>query len=197
MKVLGVTGNSGSGKSTVSKLLQCYGGYIIDADKINHKILKPKGLAYEEVVNNFTCSILDESGNIDKKKLSNIVFFEKNKLDILVSITHKYIIKYIIDEIKIIKNSKNSYKFIVIDAALLIESGLNKYTDSVWLVYQSYEERLKRIKKRDILTNEEIIRRFKSQTSFEELKKHCDIVIYNEGTLEELQKKIEELQKNI
>lgn len=195
MKIIGITGNSGSGKTTVSKIFRKHNSYIFDADEINTRILLKDGLAYKSVVNEFGICILDENENIDKKKLGKIVFEDKNKLSKLVDINHKYIVEYILKKLHIIKN--DNYRFIVIDAALLIESGLNKYVDEVWLVYSSYENRLKRVIDRDNLNYEDVVNRFGSQTSFHDMEKFANCIISNDQNLENLNHVVELLIGNI
>lgn len=178
IKIIGLTGNSGSGKSTVANILKNEGGYIIDADKIAHENMKQKGCAYSDIISYFGNIILDSDKNIDRKKLGNIVFNNKNKLNKLNEITHKYIIEKIEKEIKKIADNKE-YKFIVIDAPLLIETGLNKKVDSVWVVYADFEKRVKRVMIRDNITEEEVKIRFKNQLNFEEQKLYADKIILN------------------
>ncbi len=178
IKIIGLTGNSGSGKSTVADILKNEGGYIIDADKIAHENMKLKGCAYSEIISYFGNDILDSDKNIDRKKLGNIVFNNKNKLNKLNEITHKYIIEKIENEIKKNVDSKE-YKFVVIDAPLLIETGLNNKVDSVWVVYADFEKRVKRIMIRDNITEEEVKRRFENQLDFEKQKVYADEIILN------------------
>jgi dephospho-CoA kinase len=193
MKVIGLTGNSGSGKSLVSSILCEKGAYIIDADKISHEVLYPTGKAYNEVINLFTTNILDENGFINRVKLGEIVFSDKTKLNKLVKVTHKYIIENIVNDINRVKNNNFEYRFIVIDAALLIESGLHNISNDVWLVYADENLRLERIKKRDSIKYESILNRFNSQNSFDYLKEFADVIVNNLGTIDELRELIDEL----
>lgn len=179
MKIIGLTGNSGSGKSTVSEILKKYSCYIIDADKIAHNVMKPKNCAYIDIVDVFGKEILLDNEAIDRKKLGEIVFNDKNSLKKLNEITHKHILKSIQDKINIINSSPQEYKCIIIDAPLLIESGLYKNTDEVWIVYADTKKRIERIKKRDSIDENKIIQRFNNQIDFENLKKYADIVIEN------------------
>ncbi|HOA82298.1 MAG TPA: dephospho-CoA kinase [Defluviitaleaceae bacterium] len=180
MKVIGITGGSGSGKSTVASLLsQITSAYIINADKIGHDILKKGKAAYYPIVEKFGKSILNSDGEINRSKLGKIVFSNKNLLKTLNEITHPLIVQEILDIINEIKTNTNSYKYIVIDAALLIESGLHEVVDEIWLVYADEDIRVNRIVERDGITKEEAKQRINSQMLWEELKKYGDIIIDN------------------
>lgn len=193
IKIIGVTGNSGSGKSTVSNILKSLGAYLIMADEIAHKIIMSD--AYVEIVKTFGTDILKEDSlEIDRKKLGNIVFNDEKNLVILNSITHPYIIKSIINEIKLLYFKKDEYKFIVIDAALLIETKLNEMSDQVWLVHADEKLKIKRLIERDKLSENQIMARLKTQMPFEEAKKFADVIIINNGTYEQLE---EQVKKNI
>lgn len=193
IKIIGVTGNSGSGKSTVSNILKSLGAYLIMADEIAHKIIMSD--AYVEIVKTFGTDILKEDSlEIDRKKLGNIVFNDEKKLVILNSITHPYIIKSIINEIKLLYFKRDEYKFIVIDAALLIETKLNEMSDQVWLVHADEKLKIKRLIERDKLSENQIMARLKTQMPFEEAKKFADVIIINNGTYEQLE---EQVKKNI
>lgn len=179
MQIIGLTGNSGCGKSTVSNILYEFGAYIIDADKIAHDIIKKGNTAYIEIIKLFGNDILNQENEIDRKKLAEIVFNNKEKLELLTSLTHKYIIEYIKEDIKNILSSNLNYRYIVIDAPLLIEAGLHKITDKVWVVYADLNIRIERITKRDKITKQKAIERFNNQMEYEKLKSYADIIIEN------------------
>jgi len=179
MIVIGLTGNSGSGKSAVSNIIKKNNAYIIDADKIAHNIMKEGQSAYNEIVQEFGNEILFKDRKINRKALASIVFNNEEKLIKLNKITHKYILKAIIKKIKSIKKKYKSFNYIVIDAPLLIETGLNNKCDFVWLVNADIEKRIERVIKRDNISREKAIERFKNQTPFEELKKYANVIIEN------------------
>lgn len=179
MQIIGLTGNSGCGKSTVSNILYEFGAYIIDADKIAHDIIKKGNIAYIEIIKLFGNDILNQENEIDRKKLAEIVFNNKEKLELLTILTHKYIIEYIKEDIKNILSSNLNYRYIVIDAPLLIEAGLHKITDKVWVVYADLNIRIERITKRDKITKQKAIERFNNQMEYEKLKSYADIIIEN------------------
>lgn len=179
MHIIGLTGNSGCGKSYIASMLAEKKCYIINADKVGHQVLKKNILAYNEVVSIFGNEILDSNNNIDRKVLGSIVFSNKEKLETLNSIVHKHIVKLIRNKIDEVKFMYNIYKCIVIDAALLIETNLHNMCNKVIVVYADEEIRINRIIKRDNLSKQEALNRIKSQTHFENLKKYADFVIVN------------------
>ncbi len=174
-RIIGLTGNSGSGKSYIASILaKEQGTFIIDCDKIAHSILLKGKHAYIETVEYFGQEILQEDGSIDRKKLGSIVFANDEKRLKLEKITHKHIILEINRQIE----SSNA-KQIVIDAPLLIEAGLHKAVHEVWVVYADLEKRLERIIKRDKITKEQALKRFKAQTPIEEKIKFANVIIVN------------------
>ncbi|NLM12928.1 MAG: dephospho-CoA kinase [Epulopiscium sp.] len=180
MKVIGLTGGSGSGKSTVVFLLsQLTKVYIIDADKIGHQIILKGKPAYYDIIQHFGREILNEEGEVNRKRLGEIVFSDKDSLNILNKITHPRIREEIIKTIKQIKQSSSSYNYIVIDAALLIEVELHKIVDEVWAVYADEEKRIQRIMKRDGIDIKQAENRIKSQMPWEEMKRYADRIIDN------------------
>lgn len=193
--IIGLTGGSGSGKSIVSTILKELGMFIIDSDKIAHDIIKKGNNAYNEILELFGTNILDIKGEIDRKILGNIVFKDKIKLLLLTNCTHKHII---IDIKQIIRDNIDKIENgIVIDAPLLIEAGLNKITDEVWVVYADIDIRIKRIMKRDSITYKQAEDRISSQMSWDELSSYADVVIYNNREISDVVKQILEINKKV
>ena len=194
--IIGLTGGTGCGKTTVCSILKKYNAYIIDADKIAHSVIKKGKDAYIQIVDYFGNNILNDDKEIDRKKLGKIVFSDKEKLGYLTKTTHKYIVKEI-EQLINTKKEENKYNYIVIDAPLLIEANLHKIVDTVWIVYANLETRIQRLKVRDNIEEDVIINRINSQTSFEENKKFADFVIFNDegANLEEIIK--QQLKKEV
>jgi dephospho-CoA kinase len=186
--VIGLTGNSGSGKSCVSKMLLEAGAVIIDADKIAHAVLAVSGTAYNEVINLLGVGILTESGEIDRAKIAATVFNDKELLKKHTEITHKHIIKEVLNRLCEYKNL--GARIVVIDAPLLTEAGLHKNCDYVWLVTATYETKLNRIIKRDLLTKGAAEKRLAAGSAESYLKSVSDFVIENNGGLDELSKTV-------
>lgn len=193
--VIGLTGGIASGKSTVSAKLKDLGAYIIDVDVLARDVVSKGEIAYNRIVQSFGPDILLKTGEINRKKLGNIVFSDKKKLALLNSITHPEIISRVKDKIAELKAAGK--KVIVVDAAILIEMGLYKYVDSVWVVVVDRETQIKRLMKRDKFDYEDSENRINSQFTNEVRKKYADVIIDNNRPFEEVERKIEELWNNI
>ena len=153
MKVIGLTGGTGSGKSVVSKSLAEAGAVIVDADQIAHEIILKGEPAYLEIVEYYGTDILDAEGNIIRKKLGEIVFNDKEKLAFLNQCTHKYITAEVKRQIAAAKE-EGTATAIIVDAPLLLEAKLETVCDLVWVVYADPEVRAQRVMARDGITYE-------------------------------------------
>ena len=186
MKIIGITGGIGSGKSTVSGALRDLGAAVVDADVLARNLTACGGKAYSELIEHFGREILDENGEINRKKLASIAFGDMDKLHALNCITHKYVAEKISDTINILKNS-GKWDIIVIDAPIPIEKGFLDIADEVWVVMAEREKRLKRVMDRSGYTYEEAVSRINSQLSDEDYLKIAGEVLYNNGSMEELE----------
>lgn len=192
MRIVGLTGGTGSGKSVVSKILATKGAYIIDADAIGHDIILKGKPAYNELVNYFGNEILDSNGEIARKKLGEMVFKEgKEKLAFLNACTHKYIFIEIENGIKQAQNENR--EIVIIDAPLLLEGEFKNLCNEIWVVYAKEEIRLERIMARDKIDKEHGKNRIASQPTWEEYKRYADVIIDNSGEFEDVERQIEEL----
>lgn len=196
MKVIGLTGGTGSGKSVVSKSLAEAGAVIVDADQIAHEIILKGKPAYQEIIAYYGSGILDEDGNIIRKKLGEIVFNDGEKLAFLNQCTHKYICAEVDRQIAAAKEAGTAIA-IVLDAPLLLEAGLEQVCDWVWVVYADPEVRAQRVMARDGVTYELAKARIANQKSWEEYKQAADTVIDNSKDLAYLQGQLSELLKKI
>ncbi len=193
--VIGITGGIASGKSTVSSMLKELGAFIIDVDDIGRKVVEKGEKAYNEIVCYFGNDILLPKGDINRKKLGNIVFSSYEKLELLNSITHPEIIRRVMEEVNAL--AKDGAKIIVIDAAILFEMGLDIYCDSIWLVHVGKETQIKRLMGRDKFTYEEAIHRISSQRSHEERMKYIDVIIDNSQAPEVIKSRISDIWSEI
>lgn len=184
MIVLGITGGVGSGKSRVLKeLSEKYNAYVIEADKLAHKLMEKGEIIYNNILKTFGNDILDSEKNIDRAKLGNIVFNDKEKLEVLNKISHPYVKQAIIDDINE-KRRENMIKLFVIEAALLISDGYKEICDEIWYIYVSKEERVKRLKLQRGYSEEKCNSMFNSQESDEYYKLYADFTINNEKSFD-------------
>lgn len=184
-KIIGLTGGSGSGKSTVAAALSTLGAFVIDCDKIAHENMLRGGIAYDEIVKEFGRDILAPTGEIDRKSLGNIVFNDKNALDRLNHIAHRHII----NRVKELAEGSRS-EITVIDAPLLYQTGLDRLCDEVWVTDAPYQVRLKRIMERDGITRQAAESRLKNQGEYNGGDKR---IITDFATIEELESFVKEL----
>jgi len=190
MKTIGLTGGIGSGKSSASNYLSEKGITVIEADEISRHLVLPGSDTLNSLIQIFGKKILNDDGTLNRKLLARIVFNDKERLKILNQIMHERIISEIDKQLKEYKEN-----IIVIDAPLLIETGLDKMVDVIWVVDVDKETQIERIKKRDNLSYEEIKSRIESQLSREERNRHADIILDNSGNLIDLYGQIDEALK--
>ena len=189
--IIGLTGGIASGKSTVSKYLAEKGFKVYDADKIAKDISEKKSVQ-EEIISTFGDKILDENRNVDRKKLKEIVFKNKEKLKQLNAIIHPKVIDFY-KELK----EQNTDKIIIFDVPLLFESGIDKFCDKILVVISDYKIQLNRIVERDKIDRDLAEKIIKSQLSNEERIKKADVVIENNSSLEDLFEKVERFCETI
>ena len=195
MLIFGVTGNIGSGKSAVCRVLGEMGGYIIDADKLGHEVIMNGRPAYDEIIAELGADFLFNDGEIDRKRLGELVFSDTKKLKKLIAITHKYITKETTERIGIITQSPGEYKFIAIDAPLLFEAGMEKMCDYTILTSAEESVRLGRVIDRDGLTYDEAIKRSQSRKDAEGYAADVSFIITNDGGIDNLRKQVERCVK--
>ncbi|MEK6732913.1 MAG: dephospho-CoA kinase [Candidatus Omnitrophota bacterium] len=210
--IIGITGSFGSGKTTVAKMFAKLGAYTIDADKVYHSLIKPGNSCYKKIVQHFGKGILKKNQpfdypkpkgqvllrvdterrlclrskgrglapskyqEIDTKKLGRIVFEEKSKLKLLNRLVQPEIIR------KIQEIIKDFGKLIVVDAALLVESGFYKKVDKIIVVKNKISMQVKRLKQAKGLTEKDIIRRIRMQMPLKKKLAFADFIIDNSGS---------------
>lgn len=195
MKVIGIVGGIGAGKTTVAaQLTKLIPIEIIEADTIGHEILLKGQAAYEPVLAAFGPSILDEQNEIVRKKLGAMVFSDPRKLQILNEITHPLIREEIERRIAWFKIVAPTHH-ILLEAALLIESGLIELVDTVIAVYAEENIRVERVVKREGLPAQAVIDRIKVQKKWEDFKEVSDFVVDNSISLEHTKMQLQEILK--
>lgn len=188
MRVIGLTGSIGSGKSTISQYLAELGAVIIDADKVGHEAFEPGTEAYKEVVATFGKDIVSPTGEIDRKKLGGIVFSNPEALDRLNKIMHARM-RAMIEE-RIEKYRQQGVAAVVVEAAILIEADWTSMVDDVWVVVSPEAAVLKRLKEQRGQTEEQTLARIRTQLSNEIRLKYADVVINNDGNLDDVKLKV-------
>ncbi len=192
MLKVGLTGNLGCGKSTVAKMFKELSLYVFDADEIIRGFYEEKGEVYRKLVEAFGDSILDSEGNIDRKKLSSVVFMDREKLRLLENITHRALYEKLEKDFKRLPEDT----VVIVEATLLIEKGTYKDYDKLIVVYAPYEI----CKRRAILkgiSEEDFERRWAHQMPIEEKLKYADFIIDNSGSIEETKEQVKRVYQEL
>ncbi len=195
MKVIGLTGGIGSGKSTVSGFLAELGAVIIDADKVGHEALKPDTEVWREVVAAFGRQILTPDGDINREKLGEIVFRNPESLSRLNQIMHPRM--YDMVKAQLEGYRKQGVGVVVLEAPLLIEANWTSLVDEVWVTVASESTVLRRLKEKFGLSEPESLARIHSQLPSEEKVKRAGVIIDTDCDLDELRAKVEELWQGL
>jgi len=191
MKVIGLTGGIGSGKSTVSRFLAELGAIIVDADRVGHEAFKPGTELWREVVAAFGQQIVTPSGGIDRKKLGKIVFGNAESLSRLKRIMHPRM--YDMVKARLERYRQQGVEVVAIEVPLLIEADWTSLVDEVWVTTTSEATVLKRLQERAGLSKEETLTRIRSQLSSEERIKRADVVINTDCSLDEVKTRVKGL----
>ena len=189
--IIGITGSIGSGKTAVGYLFKSHGFKIIDADEIGHEIIKKNSIAYKKIIKTFGNKVLDKNGNIDRKKLGDIVFSDKEKLKKLNSIAHPIITKEIKNKIKKIKKQCRGKTRIVVDAPLLFETRTKNFVEKIVVVKCDKNNILKRLSKK--YPKDKIEKILKAQMPLDEKLKRSDFVIDNNKDLKHLEEQVKSI----
>ena len=190
--LVGLTGGIGSGKSLAASFFKELGAHIIDADQLSRNLVHPGQTALKEIVNYFGKNILDSTGNLNRRKLAKIVFQDSKKKSVLEEILHPKIFKKE-QEVFLKTCTKDPFAIVIIDAALLIESGNYKHVNKVIVVRSSEESQIQRILSRNAVSFDEAVARIKNQMSLEEKIKYADFILDNNMQQEDLKHKVQEL----
>ena len=199
--IVGITGGIACGKTTVSDLLTEKGAIPINADEIGHQLLKADSPVIDELTGAFGDDILEASGDVSRKKLGAIVFQDRTARERLNSILHPLIIQRSRARARQLV-TEDPTCVVLLDAPLLIEAGAYDTVDLIVVVTASPETQLRRTLERSIaqerpLTETEVQARIDAQMPVTEKIKYADIIIENEGTLEDLYRQVDELWEKI
>ena len=191
MKVIGLAGGIGAGKSEVSRILGEMGAEVLNADRFGHEVYLPGTDGHREVVEAFGEDVLQPNGEVDRRALGGKVFGNPDAMARLNAIAWPRIRQKIEDGIA--EQRQQGASVVVLDAAVLIEAGWTDAADEVWVVTAPEADVISRLQARNNLTEEQVRARMASQMSPEERAKHADVVVSNDGDIEELHRKIENL----
>ncbi len=195
MKVIGLTGGIGSGKSLVAKILkEKYGAVVLDTDSIAKQQMEPGGVSYQEIVDCFGKEILSEDGVIDRGRLAAIVFDDKEKRLKINEITHPKVLRYVKEEIRRY-GEEQRLPYLVVETALMIEAGYEYICNDVWYVFSPEEERRKRLIRERNYSDEKINTIFENQSKAEAFRARYAKVIENTGDIIQLEQQVDNLLK--
>jgi len=195
MLVIGLTGNLGTGKTEVAQALGRLGAVVINADDLGHELLQPNTQTYMKIIDTFGKSVVGHNGEIDRKKLSRIVFADAEALNKLNRIMHPRI--YNMVNHKIDGYRQSGAGVVVLEAALLIEAGWKPILDQLWVTRAPESTITKRLKQSRGLGEEQVIARLKTQMPQKEKIKQADVVIDTDVPIGELRAKVTELWKSL
>lgn len=187
-KTIGLTGSVATGKSTVSNMIQQAGIPLVDADIAARKVVEPGTEGLKEIVAYFGEEILLADGTLDRAKLGEIIFKDKEKREKLNEITHPRVKDYMLEARELFFRAGEELVFF--DIPLLFESHLESLVDQIVVVWTTPETELKRLMERNNLTKEDALRRIESQMGIDEKARKADFVIDNNESLEKTQKQV-------
>ena len=199
MLVVGLTGNIGSGKSSIARMFKELGAQIIDTDQIARDVVAPGTEGLMQLVQLFGEEVLTSDGSLDRAKTAQIVFNDDEKRQLLNGVVHPAIRQVLLKAISEYKNSRtgdnqSSLKppapLLIIEAPLLIETGLYKLVDQVWLITVDKKIQIERVAERDNATLDQITQRIAAQMPQVDKIPYADIIIDNSGNLEAALKQI-------
>ena len=192
MKVIGITGGVGAGKSEILKYIkEKHGAVVIEADKVGHLLMEPGGACYYSIVEKFGSSILNGDQTINRGKLGKIVFADEGLLAELNKIIHPRVKSHIVSEIAK-ERAYHRTKYFVVEAALLIEDHYDVICDEMWYIHTDASVRAERLKETRGYDDEKIASICANQKSPEELRSACQVVSDNSGEQTGTQKQIDE-----
>jgi len=196
MFVIGLTGGIASGKSTISNYLRKMGAVIIDADILARQAVEPGEGAWQKIWRYFGSQAFNEDRTINRKKLADIVFSDPEKRQILNEIVHPEVLNK--SKILIAQYQEEGLApLIILDAPLLIEAGMDKMVDEVWVIAVDQELQVKRVMERDNISREAALKRLESQMPMVEKLRYAHRVIDNNQDLAHTINQLEEIWRKV
>ncbi len=192
MQVIGLTGGIGAGKSLVAEVLGGLGARVIDADKVGHEVYAPGTEGFRAVVEAFGTEVVGGDGQIDRARLGEKVFGNAAELQKLTAIVHPLIRQMVDDRITAARQDPE-VRVVVLEAAILLDSGWDAVTDEVWVVVADRSTIRQRLAEARGLSESEVDARAAKQMSDEERRSRADVLVQNFGTPDELRSEVERL----
>ena len=190
MLLVGLTGGIGSGKTTVAGLLAARGAVVVDADELAREALEPGSRTFKHVSDLFGQEVLTTDGRIDRAALANVVFSDEEKRRALESITHPEVFRLLAEAVEKFRETDS---IVVFDAPLIIETGFHQAVDVLVVVTAPVEQRIERVRRDRGMTEAEAAVRIAAQAEPEARNAAADFLILNDGGLEELEARVDEL----
>ncbi len=185
---IGVTGGIGSGKTTVCKIFEELGAKVIYADELAKELMTNDESLRQKIIKIFGNEAFI-GGKLNKKFIADVIFTDEEKKKELESVVHPAVIKEILSEFKKLAKNK-SVNFVIVEAALIFESGFDDELDYVIVVDADEETKIKRVMERDKCSREEVLKRMRSQMDVKKKRELADILLQNDGDIEELRNKV-------
>lgn len=188
MKVIGLTGGIGTGKSTVAGFMAGMGAVVMELDKVGHETMRPGSEAWRRLVDVFGQDIVSTDGEIDRSRLAKIVFGDDSALQRLNDIIHPEIDKII--DARLTEYRRRGTEFVVLEAAARLDTDRSSQVDEVWVTVAPDDVVLKRLSTRSGLSESESSARIRAQLPAEERIRHADVVIDTDCSLSELRDRV-------
>lgn len=194
MLLIGLTGGLASGKSTVASLLARRGAIVVDADELSRRAVAPGTPGLARIADTFGREVLDASGSLDRAALAAVVFADREKRRVLESIVHPEVFR-LLD--RVVNGYRATDAVVVFDAPLIVETGFHEACDLVVVVSSPVEAQVARVVRTRGMSEDDARRRIASQAPPAERERHADIVIRNDGTLDQLEEHVESLWQEL
>jgi len=194
MVMVGITGSMGSGKTTVAKMFGRLGAAVLDADAIAHRALYKNTRVYRQILKRFGRTVLNRDRSINRKKLASTAFRSSQEQRQLCAIVHPWVFAYIDKKIKGLKRKK-SIKAVIVEAVLLIESGLYRRVDKTVVIKATQAQQRMRAMKKRKMTLSQVKERMRFQLPLSIKIKYADYVIDNRGTLSNTERQVKNFWK--
>jgi dephospho-CoA kinase len=192
--LVGLTGGLASGKSTVAAMLARRGAIVVDADELSRRAVAPGTPGLARIVQTFGKEVLHPGGGLDRSALAAIVFADEKKRRLLETIVHPEVFRLLGE---VVERHRHTDEVVVFDAPLIVETGFDRASDLVIVVSSPVEEQVARVARTRGMSEDDARARISSQVSPAERERRADIVVHNDGSLEQLEERVAGLWKDL